>query len=90
MNKQKGAAPFKTQPRECGALPSNFNANVQMFLIICNTDTGQLISAEVTTPIEYVPFGFYVLHFIGTKCQVDKLIHKYRRNPSLLDKFTDR
>lgn len=90
MKKQKGVASLPTQPQVNGAIPSNFEAKVQKFLIILNCDTGQLIPVEVTTPIEYVPFGFYALRYIGNKNQIDKLIRKFRRNPSLLEKYTDR
>jgi len=88
--RKERVAPLQIQPPEGKALPSNSEAKIQKFLIILNRDTGQLIPVEVTTPIEYVPFGFYALSHIGSKKQINRLIRKYRLNPSLLEKYTDR
>ena len=69
---------------------SNFTTKVEKFLIILNRDTGQIIPVEVSTPIEYVPFGFCALPFVGRSKQIDKMIRRYQRRPSLLEKYIDR
>lgn len=70
-------------------LSKKYNTKIVKYLILLNRDTGQLIPTQVTTPIEYVPYGFYALPFIGSRNQIDKLIHKYERNPLLLEKYTE-
>lgn len=81
---------FHSGRRNSETLFFSDSAKVQKFLIILNRDTGQIIPVEATTPIEYVPFGFCALPYHGTRLQIDRLIRKYQRKPSLLDKYTDR
>lgn len=76
--------------RNSGALHFSDSVKVEKFLIILNRDTGQIIPVEATTPIEYVPFGFCALPYVGTAKQIDKLIRKYLEKPYLLHKYTDR